>query len=94
MAHRIDIRIRKPIAFDDVHRVRNFIEDVWVWASRHGWLALRDMDDHLNPMNDFGFCFPARRSHEVTSYVEAAVRGHFMQQIVMVEHLKKASADG
>lgn len=94
MAHRIDIRFRRPIALDEVHRVRNFIEDVWVWASRNGWLALCDMDDHLNPMNDFGFCFPARRSHEVTSHVEATVEGHFMQPLVAIEHRKKAPAYG
>lgn len=94
MAHRIDIRLRRPIADDDVHKVRNFIEDVWASSWRRGWVELELLDERVNTMSDFGFAFPARQSHEVMALVSRCVSSHLMESYVEVVHTKKAPADG
>jgi hypothetical protein len=94
MTRRIDIRFREKIAEDDVHKVRNFIEDVWASAWRQGWARLEDLDDRVTSMADFGFTFRARESHEATDLVDRLVKKHYMATLVDVIHSKKATADG
>jgi hypothetical protein len=94
MAHRVDIRFRHKIADDDVHKVRNFIEAVWVGACQKGWVKLEELDDRVNSMADLGFTFRARESHEATKMVLQLVRDHYMESFVSVFHSKKAKVDG
>lgn len=92
MAHRIDIRFRQQIAGDDVHKVRNFIEDVWASAWRQGWVELEDMDERVNSMADFGFVFRAREAHQATEMISRLVAKHYMGPFVDVVHSKQATS--
>lgn len=91
MAHRIDIRFRNGIADDDMHKVRNFIEDVWASAWRKGWAALEELDERVRTRSDFGFAFRARESREAAEMVSRLVNKHFMETYVDVVHSKKAT---
>ena len=91
--HRIDIHFH-TIKEEDGHKVRNFIEDTWAALARRGWVEMARMDEHVNGMQDFGFTFPARESHEATVLVEKLIRDHFMTLFVETVHSKKAKADG
>lgn len=88
MAHRFDIRFLRPIAEEEVHQVRNFIEDVCSRAAREGWADLAQLDQRVNEMEDFVLTIPARQSHEARKMLDALIAAHFMEHFVRVTHLK------
>lgn len=93
MAHRFDIRFLRPIAEEEEHQVRNFIEAVWVRAARQGWVDLAQLDARVNSMEDFILTIPARQSHEAQNMLADLVSAHCMEHFVRVAHLK-GRADG
>jgi len=93
MAHRIDIRLG-DFDEDAHHKVRNFIEDVWLGLEQRSWSEWQDFDRRVNPGAVFSFEFPARASHDVVTFVQDKIARHFMQAIVTFDHMKRARVDG
>jgi hypothetical protein len=93
MAHRIDIRLG-DFTEDEHHKVRNFIEALWLEISNRGWAEMQNFDHRVNPEATFHFVFPARDSHEASNLVRRLAQQHFMTTLIEVTHAKKAPADG
>jgi hypothetical protein len=93
MAHRIEIQLG-AFSADEHHKVRNFVEDLWLQMSRRGWAEPQNFDQSVKPGARFEFSFPARASHEATTLTEALVDVHFMRGLATVTHQKRASANG
>jgi len=93
LAHRFDIRFLRPIAEEEVHQVRNFIEDLWARAAREGWVDLAQLDQRFDEMEDFVLTIPARQSYEAQKIIEGLVAAHFMEHFVRVTH-HKGGRDG
>jgi hypothetical protein len=92
MAHRIEIRLR-AFSDDEHHKVRNFIEDVWLEVCRRGWAEPQDFDHRVVPGAHFHFAFPARRSHEAVTLVERLIASNFMVRLATFTHEKRAEPD-
>ncbi len=88
MPHRFDIRFLRPIAEDEAHQVRNFIEDVWASAARLGWVDLASLDQHVTSMEDFVIDVPVRESDEAALVLSKLVAKHYMEHFVRIAHLK------
>ncbi|MBL8550834.1 MAG: hypothetical protein JNJ73_12690 [Hyphomonadaceae bacterium] len=94
MKHWIEVDVGVPPP-DDEHRVRNFIEDVWLHAHKAGWVANLDfLGLRSSEMWRFGFEVAARQSRNALDMIEGRVRHHMMENVAMVRHVKRRKADG
>lgn len=92
MAHEVSIKL-ESFTDDDRHKIRNFLEDLWLKLGDAGWASWDDFDSLFNyrvkPGAIFSFQVTTRRKlRDALALVEQTIVSHMMGLFTTVSHRK------
>jgi hypothetical protein len=78
MAHEIEIKL-ESFTPDEHHKIRNFLEALWVELERAGWAKWENFDQRVNPGARFTFQVTTRRKlRDAMALVDGVIVRHMM----------------
>lgn len=90
MAHEVEIKL-ESFAPDDHHKIRNFLEALWVKLGDAGWASWDDFDalfnQRVNPGARFTFRVSTKRKlRDALELVDRTIAAHMMGLLTSVTH--------
>jgi len=92
MAHEVEIRL-ESFTDDEHHKIRNFLEALWVKLGDAGWASWDNFDDlfdrRVKPGARFSFQVTTRRKlRDALALVDRVIVSHMMGLFTTVTHRK------